>query len=218
MNKKLILGILAIAVVAMIGIGLFNYLNKPQGAIQEIEKPEGTLSVSELLENPVYDTEVKVYGIVNHLGQLFCPCFTLYSDRKKMLDVQYDMMWEDDGTKRPAVSVEGIENGNWVIVTGELKLSTGTTPSTTFWASNIEKTDALAAPFSSLQDCQSACVEAGFEKGECKWPTEVEQPYFILGPCVIPLSKHCGNGGQCNCYCYNLSQSKPDIQEEKAPT
>jgi hypothetical protein len=71
MNKKLILGILAIAVVAMIGIGLFNYLNKPQGAIQEIEKPDGTLSVSELLENPVYDTEVKIYGNCELFGSSF---------------------------------------------------------------------------------------------------------------------------------------------------
>jgi|LGVC01.1.fsa_nt_gb heat shock protein HslJ len=178
-------------------------------------RSKGAMSVSELLESPVYDTEVKVYGIVNHLGQLFCPCFALYSDRKT-LNVQYDMMWEDDGTKRPAVSVEGIENGNWVIVTGELKSSTGTAPSTTFQASNIEKMDAPLAPFSSLQDCQSGCVEAGFEKGECKLPTEVGASYFILGPCVIPSSKHCGDEGQCNCYCYNITRPKPDIKEEEA--
>ena len=187
----------------------------PLPASVPITIPAGALSVSELLESPVYDTEVKVYGIVNHLGQLFCPCFTLYSDRKT-LNVQYDMMWEDDGTKRPAVSVEGIENGNWVIVTGELKSSTGTAPSTTFQASNIEKIDALLAPFSSLQDCQSGCVEAGFEKGECKLPTEVGASYFILGPCVIPSSKHCGDEGQCNCYCYNITRPKPDIKEEEA--
>jgi len=30
-----------------------------------------------------------------------------------MLDVRYDLMAEDDGTERPAASVEGIENGNW---------------------------------------------------------------------------------------------------------
>jgi len=127
-----------------------------------------------------------------------------------MLDVQYDMMWEDD-----------------VIVTGELRSSTGTAPSTTFRASNIEKIDAPLAPFSSLQDCQSpfsslqdcqsGCVEAGFGKGECKLPTEVEPSYFILGPCVIPSSGHCQNEGLCNCYCYNLTRSKPDIKEEVAP-
>ncbi len=49
------------------------------------------------------------------------------------------MMVEDDQIKRPAVSVEGIENGNMVIVTGELKSGTGTAPSTTFWVSNMNK-------------------------------------------------------------------------------
>ena len=59
---------------------------------------------------------------------------------EKSIEVWYDMMEEDDQTKRPAVSVEGIENGNMVIVTGELKSGTGTAPSTTFWASNMNKT------------------------------------------------------------------------------
>jgi len=99
----------------------------------------GTLSVSELLESPVYDTEVKVYGTVSALGELFCPCFTLATDGK-MLTVHYDLMVEDDGTERPPASVEGIKNGDWVIVTGELRSSSGTVPSTTFWASNVEKT------------------------------------------------------------------------------
>ena len=215
MKKKTIIGLINLIVIVAIII-FTGCIEEKSPAPVSTEKSEVTLSVSELLESPVYDTEVKVYGIVNHLGQLFCPCFTLYSDRKT-LNVQYDMMWEDDGTKRPAVSVEGIENGNWVIVTGELRSSTGTAPSTTFWASNIEKMDAPLAPFSSLQDCQSGCVEAGFEKGECKLPTEVEPPYFILGPCVIPSSEHCGDEGQCNCYCYNITRPKPDIKEEEAP-
>jgi len=105
---------------------------------QESEKPEEALNVSELLKNPVYDMEVKVYGKISALGELLCPCFALTSDGK-MLDVWYDMMVEDNQTQRPSVSVEGIENGDWVTVTGELRSSTGTAPSTTFWASNIEK-------------------------------------------------------------------------------
>lgn len=98
----------------------------------------GTLSVSELLESPVYDTEVKVYGTVSALGELFCPCFTLATDGK-MLTVHYDLMVDDDGTERPPANIEGIENGDRVIVTGELRSSSGTAPSTTFWASNVEK-------------------------------------------------------------------------------
>ncbi len=38
--------------------------------IGETGKPKGTLSVSELLQNPVYDTEVKVYGKVSLLDRI----------------------------------------------------------------------------------------------------------------------------------------------------
>jgi len=77
-------------------------------------KSEGTLTVSELLENQVYDTEVKVYGLVSALGEVDCLCFELTSGGK-LLWVWYDSMVEEDETERPAVSVEGIENGNRVI-------------------------------------------------------------------------------------------------------
>ena len=103
-----------------------------------VEKPEGTLSVSELLQNPVYDTEVKLYGKVSLLGQLNCPCFDLTSDGEKM-QTWYDLMVQDDGTERPSVSIEGIENGDWVIVTGELKTEGEHSLLNNFWASNIEK-------------------------------------------------------------------------------
>jgi heat shock protein HslJ len=101
---------------------------------------EVTQSASEVLEDPVYDSEIKVHGTVSALGELLCPCFELTSDGK-MLTVHYDLMEEDDGTKRPAVSINGIENGDQVIVTGELRSSSGTDPGTTFWASYIEKMD-----------------------------------------------------------------------------
>jgi hypothetical protein len=48
-------------------------------------------------------------------------------------------MMEDDGTPRPAASVEGIENGDTVVVTGELQPSQGTQPNRTFWATRIEE-------------------------------------------------------------------------------
>jgi hypothetical protein len=122
---------------------------------------DGTLSVSELLESPVYETEVNVYGDVSALGELDCPCFTLTSDGKR-LEVWYTLMVEDDGTERPAVSVEGIENGDRVVVTGELRSSTGTAPSTTFWASNIEKMvakDAVAS-LANVNDIKILLLES----------------------------------------------------------
>jgi hypothetical protein len=48
-------------------------------------------------------------------------------------------MVEDDKTERPAVSVEGIENGDYVIVTGELKTEGTHTVLNDFWASSIGK-------------------------------------------------------------------------------
>jgi len=86
----------------------------------------------------VYDTEVEVYGKVSLLGQLYCPCFELSSGGDKV-QVWYDLMVEDNGTERPAVSVEGIENGDYVIVTGELKTEGTHTMLNDFWASSIKK-------------------------------------------------------------------------------
>ena len=122
---------------------------------------EGALSVSELLESPEYDTEVNVYGDVSALGELFCPCFALTSDGKR-LEVWYYMMIEDDGTERPSVSMEGIENGDRVAVTGELRSSNGTAPSTTFWASNIKKMDAgdAAVSLANVNDIKILLLES----------------------------------------------------------
>jgi hypothetical protein len=96
--------------------------------------------VSELLENPVYDTEVKTYGQVSLLGELFCPCFELTSGDKTVL-VWYGLMVGDDGTERPAVSVEGIQNGDQIVVTGELKRAGVHSSLNDFWASEIEKAE-----------------------------------------------------------------------------
>jgi inhibitor of cysteine peptidase len=101
-------------------------------------EPKGVLSIAELLGNPVYDTEVAIYGKVSLLGELFCPCFVLTSGGQEV-EVWYGLMVDDDGAERPAVSVEGIENGDWVVVTGELK-SDGTYRSLNdFWAASIVK-------------------------------------------------------------------------------
>jgi inhibitor of cysteine peptidase len=115
------------------------------GACTGQEKPEGTLTVAELLEDPVYDREVKIYGELALLGELFCPCFELTSGEQTLL-VWYDLMTENDGTIRPAVSVEGITNGDHVTVKGELKGEGGVYYSKgDFWAVEISKTDSTPA-------------------------------------------------------------------------
>jgi hypothetical protein len=87
----------------LIGMGLMSGCAKaPQ--------PEGTLSVSELLEEPLYDTEVTTYGQVRQLGDLKCPCFELTSGGSTIL-IWY-ALYEGDTSDRPAASVEGIQNGD----------------------------------------------------------------------------------------------------------
>ena len=119
--------------ILLIGIGLVSGCRGPQ-------KPSHALSVSELLENPVYDTEAKIYGQVSLLGELFCPCFELTSGGQKVM-IWYNLMAADDGTERPAVSVEGIRNGDQVIVTGELKTAGVHSSLNDFWTSKIEKAE-----------------------------------------------------------------------------
>ena len=101
---------------------------------------KGALSVSELLEDPIYDTEVRVYGKVSLLGELFCPCFQLTSKGQKVM-VWYDLMIEDNGTERSPVEVNGINNGDWIIVTGELKSEGSNRSLNDFWANHIKKID-----------------------------------------------------------------------------
>ena len=105
---------------------------------REAGKTGGALSVSQLLEEPVYDTEVRVYGEVALLGQLNCPCFELVSGGEKVV-VWYALMVEDDRTERPPVSIEGITNGDRVVVTGELKTAGEHRQPNDFWAGGIEE-------------------------------------------------------------------------------
>jgi len=120
--------------ILIIGIGLLG------GCMKGPQEPEGALSVSELLEDPTYDVEVSIYGQVSLLGELFCPCFELTSGGEEVM-VWYGLMVEDDGAERPAVSVEGVQNGDQVIVTGELKTAGVHSSLNDFWASKIEKAE-----------------------------------------------------------------------------
>jgi len=98
---------------------------------------EETLEVAELLRNPVYDTIVRIHGEVSLLGELFCPCFELTSGGQKV-QVWYDLMVENDGAVRPPANKHEFDNGDRVIVIGELKGEGGTHYSKgDFWASDI---------------------------------------------------------------------------------
>ncbi|NIP40228.1 MAG: DUF333 domain-containing protein [Candidatus Aenigmarchaeota archaeon] len=154
-----------------------------------VRAPEGSVTASELLENPVYDTEVTVYGLVSNLGELFCPCFTLTSGGKS-LEVWYDLM-TDGETEWPAVSVEGIRNGDWVTVTGQLRSSERTEPSKKFWIKSIvkaDKTDEVCKDLCGDGTCQEVvCQAVGCPCSEtpetcpqdCKSTTELPNPAAV---------------------------------------
>ena len=122
----------------MIGIMLLAAVFTITGCTTEVEKPEGTLSVAELLEDPVYDEEVVIYGRVDILGKVLSPYFELKSGGET-IKVYFNMMVEDDGIPRQPVKAEGINNNEWVIVTGELKTEGKYRALNDFWANDIQK-------------------------------------------------------------------------------
>jgi hypothetical protein len=127
-----------------------------------VQAPEGSITVSQLLQDPVYGEDVTIYGRVSNLGELFCPCFTLSYGGDKV-NVWYDLMVEESLTW-PAVSVEGIENGDWVLVTGKLRLSQGVQVNENFWAREIEKIE------TEMQDvtCEDMCGDGICQEIVCE--------------------------------------------------
>ena len=121
--------------ITLLGILLISILL--YGCSQEPQIPEGTLSVAELLENPIYDTQTRVYGKVSALRELACTCFFLQSEGGN-LHVWYDTMVEDSGVLRPAISVDKIKNGDWVLVVGELKSGGDHYSLNDFWLTEFE--------------------------------------------------------------------------------
>ena len=97
-----------------------------------------SLTVAALLADPAYDVEVAVQGQVDLLGEMFCPCFELASGGQRV-EVWYDLMTDDDGTMWPAVDLDGIANGDTVIVRGELKHAGVFRGEDDFWAIEIER-------------------------------------------------------------------------------
>lgn len=143
------------------------------------DKPAGSIYVSELLTEPVYEGQVKVYGELIKLreldrsfeltsggetleayynvtpeGKVCCEIFG-YGKGMEKVNVHYEWTTQDNctvpegfvGGGREVVDgsyckgIEEISNGDWVVVTGELKqrenLSVRKAP--VLWAHNVEK-------------------------------------------------------------------------------
>jgi len=101
---------------------------------------ENVMSPAELLADPVYDEDIRLEGTVSMLGELFCPCFQLEGDGE-FFEVWYDLMAVDSGEPWPKVDVDGIENGDEIVITGHLRENTGSLPSKTFWLKSFEKAE-----------------------------------------------------------------------------
>jgi len=99
---------------------------------------EEPYNVGELLEHPVYDTPVYVAGEVSDLGVMDCMCFHLISGGDT-LEAWYGTMVEDDRTAWPDVEITGIENGDEVVLYGELKSAGKYRQEGVFWIKQIEK-------------------------------------------------------------------------------
>ena len=55
----------------------------------------------------------------------------------------------------------------------------------------------------NFENCVRDCQRRGYENGQCEWPENVDHSYESIGPCLVKNSKHCGNEGQCECFCYD---------------
>ncbi|MCQ1535791.1 hypothetical protein FTO70_08895 [Methanosarcina sp. KYL-1] len=82
-----------------------------QGSRYKLGIPTGSIGADSLLQKPIYDKEIFVYGTVSEL--------------ERVPAVSFKLNWEGDVLQvemaEPAAGIKGIENGDWVIVTGELK-------------------------------------------------------------------------------------------------
>ncbi|MBU1018192.1 hypothetical protein KKA33_04155 [Patescibacteria group bacterium] len=122
-----------------------------EGQIEDSAEEVVELELSQLINNPVYNKDLKLKGTVGLLGELFCPCFRL-GGGEDFVEVWYDLMAVDSGEPWPKVDIEGFENGDEVIVTGQLRENTGSLPSKTFWLKSIEPSSAEAAEVSAEEE------------------------------------------------------------------
>jgi len=129
--KKLVVVVTALVLTAVLNI-----------ACSCSQDNDDYISVAQLLDDPVYNSDIAVWGEISLLGELFCPCFKLTSGGQS-IEVWYGLMVEDDGTELPPVSVEGFKNGDKVIVVGQLKPGGIHHSENDFWAKSIKPKDGV---------------------------------------------------------------------------
>jgi hypothetical protein len=83
----------------------------------------------------VEEVSVEVYGRIGNLGAFFCPCFELSSEDETVL-VRHGLFAEEGYED---LSVDGLEDGDWIIVAGVLRTSAALPPE--LWAKSITPID-----------------------------------------------------------------------------
>jgi len=95
-------------------------------------------SVSDVMENPVYEKTISVYGVISELGIRNSKSFKLSSGGKS-INVWYGMMVYDNRKRQPAVDMTGFKNDTVVILTGMLKNKGKYVQKNDFWIISIKK-------------------------------------------------------------------------------
>ena len=81
--------------------------------------------------------------------------------------------------------------------------------------------------YRSTIKCKNDCINDGWNDGQCEWPRITDEEKWLIknegrnfgfpyskienrGSCVEAFlgskSAHCGNKGQCNCYCFDYTE------------
>jgi hypothetical protein len=99
-------------------VGVLLILNPKPG-----EQPAGTLTVAELVDNPIYGTDVRVYGEVSGMDKCGYKCFFLESGGERMR-VNYGSAIVEGrmigGMENATEKMSVVEEGDYVVLTGSL--------------------------------------------------------------------------------------------------
>jgi hypothetical protein len=104
-------------------------------ALLDADESDRSVTVGTAVASIQIGDDVHLHGEVSLLGELFCPCFHV-SDGEATVVVWYDLMVDDAG-EFPAVDVEGIDNGDEVVVAGEYRSTDPGTGYPVIWAEEV---------------------------------------------------------------------------------
>ena len=77
-----------------------------------------------------------------------------------------------------------------------------------------ESDELILANYTSLEQCNEACMAKGYNKGSGEWQDWMPELEKENIGSYLDGSRHCSNAGQCSCYCYNLPEI---VLPEEAP-